>query len=78
MQRMLTYTDGEWWGYSEQEEREKRVNFANVQNNTWMQMEEILENLKVLDYETKFCKPNSIKPFARTMFAMKSSNKRLP
>lgn len=38
-------------------------------------MEEILESLKVLDYETKFCKPNSIKPFARTMFSMKSSNK---
>lgn len=44
-------------------------------NSTWMLMEEILEKLKVLDYEEKFCKVNTIKPFPRTMFAMKSSNK---
>lgn len=39
-------------------------------------MEDILAKLKLLDYETKFCKVNTIKPFARTMFSMKSSNKR--
>lgn len=38
-------------------------------------MEDILAKLKILDYETKFCKVNTIKPFARTMFSMKSSNK---
>jgi len=60
---------------SKRRKRSGRAKSKVQTNNTWMQMEEILENLKILDYEQKFCKPHSIKPFPRTMFAMKSSNK---
>jgi hypothetical protein len=37
-------------------------------------MEDILEMLKLLDYENKFCKQKGFKPLSKTFFAIPSSN----
>jgi len=44
--------------------------FANPQ----LMMEEILDMLKLLEYETKFCKNKGFKPVTRCQFSDQSSN----
>jgi hypothetical protein len=37
-------------------------------------MEDVLEQLKILDYEQDFCEKKTVEPFARTYFAIPASN----
>ena len=37
-------------------------------------MEEILDMLKLLDYENKFCKTKGFKPLSKVYFAVQHSN----
>lgn len=37
-------------------------------------MEEVLEMLKLLDYDSKFCKQKGFKPLSKSFFAVPSSN----
>lgn len=39
-----------------------------------MMMDEILDSLKLLDYENKFCKVKGFKPFSKVYFALAHSN----
>jgi hypothetical protein len=40
----------------------------------YLMMEEVLDMLKLLDYEAKFCKQKGFKPVSRVQFAAAGSN----
>lgn len=44
----------------------------DVQNGAFFLAEEVLDKLKILNYETEFLEPYDIDPFPRTFFAMPS------
>jgi len=43
-------------------------------SNCYAMMEDVLEQLKILDYEQDFCEKKGIEPFTRTYFSMPASN----
>lgn len=48
---------------------------ANIANcDPFIQMEGILDMLKLLDYENKFCKTKGFKPLSKVYFAVQHSN----
>lgn len=48
------------------------------QADPYIQMEMILDMLKLLDYENKFCKNKGFKPLSKVYFAQEASNKSEP
>lgn len=44
------------------------------QQDPYISMEQILDMLKLLDYESKFCKQKGFKPLSKVYFADKHSN----
>ena len=43
-------------------------------NDPVLLMEEVVDMLKLLDYETKFCKQKGFKPFSKVYFAQSQSS----
>lgn len=52
-----------------------RRSAPNLSVNVWQLMEDVLDKLKALDYETKFCANHGVQPFAHSYFAMEDKNR---
>jgi estrogen-related receptor beta like 1 len=61
-------------GEAERKPRARPAASEAPDNNPLIYMEDILDKLKLLDYENKFCRPKNLKPILKTYFAVPSAN----